>query len=56
LYSSSYPDKIEFINDIKKNFSKRFDHHINDNIILNTIIELQSNDTDNEYILYTNDV
>ena len=56
LYSSTYTDKIEFINDIKKNFSKRFDQHINDNVILNTIIELQSNDTDNEYILYTNDV
>lgn len=56
MFLHSDPTKLKFIHNIKKNINKRFDEHINDNILLNTIIELQSEDAENTYILYTNDI
>ena len=56
LYLQLEYNRIEFIQDIKNNFDQRFTNRINDNIIINTQIELQNENPNEKIILYTNDL
>lgn len=49
-------DKFDIIPDIKKGIAERFNYVTPDNIILNTILELQKETKNTKYVLYTNDL